>query len=95
MHLNDCEISTREVRGHQLVILFGARKVTADEGAALLGQFVATHGGTSNPIFASPQGWQILEAAAPAVAPVAEPAPAAEAEAPATEEPAARVRRSR
>lgn len=81
MHLNDCEVSTREVKGHRLVILFGPHKVSEAEGGALLSQYFATYTGPA-PIFASPDGWQVLEPA-PAAAPpvsapvVAEPAPKA------------------
>lgn len=76
MHLSDCEISTREVKGHRLVILFGPHALNATEGAALLGQYGATHGGPT-PIYASPSGWQVLEPVAAVVAPVVQPAPAA------------------
>lgn len=80
MHLNDCEVSTREVRGHRLVILFGPHKVSEAEGGALLSQYFATHIGPA-PIFASPDGWQVLE---PAPAAVPEVAPAVAAEPPTT-----------
>jgi hypothetical protein len=74
MHLNDCEIATREVQGQRLVMLFGPRKVTASEGAALLAQYFATHIGP-DPIYVSKEGgWQVLEAA-----PVAAAVPAVEA----------------
>lgn len=75
MHLHDCEISTREVKGCRLVILFGPRALVGSDGASLLSQYGATHGGPT-PIYASPDGWQLLEpvAAAPdAPAPVAPP----------------------
>lgn len=81
MHLADCEIADVEVKGKRLVILYGPTKINATEAAALLSQFGATHGGPV-PIFASPDGWQVLEPAPAAVpevsAPVvAEPAPKA------------------
>lgn len=70
MHLNDCEVFAREVRGQRLSIIVGPRAVTPAEGSALLDQFFGTHTGPA-PVFASPEGWQILEPA-PAVAPVVE-----------------------
>lgn len=78
MHLNDCEVSMREVRGLRLPLIVGPAKVTPAEGSALLGQYFATFTGPV-PVYASPDGWQVLEPA-PAVpeqveAPVVEPQP--------------------
>lgn len=60
MHINACEICTREVRGLRLNIIVGSREVTPAEGSALLAQFYATHTGRE-PIYAHPGGWQVLE----------------------------------
>ena len=65
MHMNECEISTREVRGQRLVILYGDRRLNAAEAGALYAQYFGTHTGPV-PIYASPEGWQVLEPA-PAV----------------------------
>lgn len=68
MHLNDCELYLREVRGQRLAIIAGPRAVTAAEGAALLDQYFASCIGPQ-PVYTSPAGWQVLEPV-PAAAPV-------------------------
>lgn len=65
MHLNDCEVSIREVRGQRLAVIVGPCKVTPAEGSALLDQYFATFTGPV-PMYASQDGWQVLEPA-PAV----------------------------
>jgi hypothetical protein len=75
MHINDCEVFSREVRGQRLAIIAGPRPITPAEGAALLEQFYARATGPE-PIYSSPGGWQILEPV-PALEPDAKPKAAA------------------
>lgn len=84
MHLNDCEVSIREVRGQRLAVIVGPGKVTPAEGSALLDQYFATYTGPV-PMYASPDGWQVLEPA-PSVPELPAAAPAVEFDPPSADE---------
>lgn len=62
MKLEDCELSYRCVRGHNVAFLFGERALTDEEGAALIAEYLESYGQRQTPAYISPAGWQLFAA---------------------------------
>lgn len=62
MHLNECEVAHRHIRGHNAIFIFGPRALAPEECAALAAEYAASYGAMDRPAYLSPAGWQLLDA---------------------------------